>query len=398
MKGPLAEITLHPGKEKSILRKHPWVFSGAIKKVEGHPKDGDWIRVVDSHGRFLAFGHYFEGNITVKIVCFEEVPLDEGFWKEKVSRAFERRKWCGLIDSKHTTTFRLINGEGDDFPGLIVDVYGNVQVLQAHSVGMHRNISSIAAAVGDVSNGKICFAYDKSKDALPSRYGASVDNQWMFGKTHSEKIVVWENGMKMQVDVVNGQKTGFFIDQRDSRKLLKEYAMGKKVLNTFCYTGGFSIAAAMGGAVSVTSVDVSASAVALTQDNLVLNGVSPEGHPCIRKDVYDYLKYDDALYDIVVLDPPAFAKSLSKRHNAIQGYRRLNSLGMDKVAKGGLLFTFSCSQVVDMEAFQGAVLSAAIECGRPVKILHRLSQPPDHPVNLYHPEGAYLKGLVLQIE
>jgi 23S rRNA (cytosine1962-C5)-methyltransferase len=392
-----SRIVLRPGREKSLLRKHPWVFSGAVRNIEGQPKDGDLIRVTDNRGNFLAIGHYFSGNITVKVLSFEDVPIDIEFWKHKVNSALHRRQLTKLFNNESTNAFRLINGEGDDFPGLIADVYDRTLVLQAHSIGMHRMLDVISSAIMQQSFGKIKAVYDKSKESLPAEYAQQVDNRWLI-KNNTDVIEILENDMRLQVDVVNGQKTGFFIDQRDNRKLLGEYAMDKSVLNTFCYTGGFSVAAVLGGASQVTSVDVSANAIAMTERNLELNGYSTVQHPCVKDDINVFLKTCKNDFDIVVLDPPAFAKSMAKRHNAIQGYKRLNQLGIERIRPGGLLFTFSCSQVVDTFAFQGAVLSAAIECGRPAKILHRLNQPSDHPVNIFHPEGSYLKGLVLQID
>jgi 23S rRNA (cytosine1962-C5)-methyltransferase len=354
--------------------------------------------VVDSKGNFLAIGHYFNGNITVKVISFDDVPIDQGFWERKVEKALYRRILSGLPDSTTTNSYRLINGEGDDFPGLIADIYNGTLVLQAHSIGMHKMLPAISDAIMGLTNGNISAVYDKSKESLPEEYAKEVSNHWLIQNKPDETLEMLENGMLLLVDVVNGQKTGFFLDQRDNRQLLGAYAQGKSVLNTFCYTGGFSVAAAKGGANQVSSVDVSASAVALTERNMELNGFSSELHQCFKEDVNVFLKNCTGNFDIVVLDPPAFAKSIAKRHNAIQGYKRLNQSGMERINPGGLLFTFSCSQVVDAEAFQGAVLSAAIACGRPTKILHRLTQPADHPVNFFHPEGSYLKGLVLQLD
>jgi 23S rRNA (cytosine1962-C5)-methyltransferase len=390
-----ADIILQNGREKSLERRHPWIFSGAVKKMQGQPVDGDLVRVLDSKGKFLAIGHFFDGSIAVKLLSFEDQPIDHTFWMERILKAWQLRETIGLTKGNHTNAFRLIHGEGDELPGLIADFYNGVLVLQAHSVGMHRSLKDIAAAAAEVSEGSIHSIYDKSAECLPASYAATQDNQWLLGDT--KEILIHESGVQYHVDVVKGQKTGFFLDQRDNRSLLASYARDKSVLNTFCYSGGFSLAAALSGASRVDSVDVSGAAIELTERNVLLNKVSNDLHHAFKQDVMPFLRDCNQQYDIVVLDPPAFAKSVSKRHNAVQGYKRLNILGMQQVKPGGLLFTFSCSQVVDAPLFLNTVTAAAIECGRPAKVLHRLSQPADHPVNIFHPEGSYLKGLVLEM-
>lgn len=393
--GVQADIILQNGREKSLERRHPWIFSGAVKKIQGQPVDGDLVRVLDSKGNFLALGHYFDGSIAVKLLSFEDQAIDHSFWLERIRKAWQLRENIGLTQGIRSNAFRLIHGEGDELPGLIADFYNGVLVLQAHSIGMHRSLKDIATAVTEVSKGAIHSIYDKSSECLPTAYATVQDNQWLLGE--SKDIIIHESGVQYHVDVVKGQKTGFFLDQRDNRNLLASYAKGKSVLNTFCYSGGFSLAAALAGATQVDSVDVSGAAIELTNRNSILNKVSDELHRALKQDVMPFLRDCNQQYDIVVLDPPAFAKSVSKRHNAVQGYKRLNVLGMQQVKPGGLLFTFSCSQVVDAPLFLNTITAAAIECGRPAKVIHRLSQPADHPVNIFHPEGSYLKGLVLEM-
>lgn len=393
----VADIILQKGRESSVQRLHPWIFSGAIKKISGSPKDGDVVRVLDAKGDFLATGHYYDGSISVKILSFQDEQIDDNFWEKKLQAALDRRKWVSIFEQNHTNAYRLVHGEGDELPGLIADIYDDVLVLQAHSIGMYHAIEKIAAAAQKVLGKHITAIYDKSKDCLPPQFAQTVQNRWIFGE--KENLIVREHDIQFHIDVVKGQKTGFFLDQRDNRALLGTYSKGKTVLNTFCYSGGFSLAALLAGAEKVDSVDVSGNAIQLTDRNVKLNNI-PEGqHQSYVEDVMKFLRKEDIQqYDIVVLDPPAFAKSVSKRHNAVQGYKRLNVLGLEKVKPGGLLFTFSCSQVVDAPLFLNTVTAAAIECGRNVKVLHRLSQPADHPVNIFHPEGSYLKGLVLVVE
>jgi 23S rRNA (cytosine1962-C5)-methyltransferase len=390
-----AEIILQNGREKSLERRHPWIFSGAVKKIHGQPVDGDLVRVLDAQGRFLAIGHFYEGSIVVKLLSFIDRPIDATFWKERLEKAWQLRNNIGLTSGTFSNAFRLIHGEGDELPGLVADYYNGLLVLQAHSIGMHRSLSAIAAAAIEVAKENIHTIYDKSRECLPPTYAASQQDRLLYGE--ALEAVIHEGPVQFHVDVVKGQKTGFFLDQRDNRSLLASYAKDKRVLNTFCYSGGFSLAAAWAGAEYVDSVDVSGAAIELTERNALLNHIPKTQHQSHKRDVMSFLKECSMPYDIVVLDPPAFAKSVSKRHNAVQGYKRLNIAGMEQVKPGGLLFTFSCSQVVDAPLFLNTVTAAAIECGRPAKILHRLSQPADHPVNIFHPEGSYLKGLVLEM-
>ncbi|HUH75167.1 MAG TPA: class I SAM-dependent rRNA methyltransferase [Chitinophagales bacterium] len=392
-----ADIILLPGRSSSVERMHPWIFSGAIKRISEEVQDGDLVRVLDSKGDFLAIGHYYDGSISVKIITFEEEAIDDNFWENKLAAAFERRKWLHIFEQNHTNAFRLVHGEGDDLPGLIIDIYEDVLVLQAHSVGMYLSLPEISKAAQKVLGDRITAIYDKSKDCLPAQFAYPLQNGWLLGE--KEHIAIKENDIHFHIDVVKGQKTGFFLDQRDNRALLGTYSKDKTVLNTFCYSGGFSLAALQAGATQVDSVDVSSNAIELVEKNLLLNEYFSDNHQSYVEDVMKFLRQEDVpQYDIVVLDPPAFAKSVSKRHNAVQGYKRLNMLGLEKVKPGGLLFTFSCSQVVDAPLFLNTVTAAAIECGRKVKVIHRLSQPADHPVNIFHPEGSYLKGLVLIVE
>lgn len=389
------KIFLRKDREKSVERRHPWVFSGGILRTEGQLTDGDLVQVCDSKGKALALGHYHDGSITVKIIHFGTDAPGEDFWMQRIQNAFQLRVKYGIANALQGNAFRLIHGEGDELPGLIADVYDRTLVLQAHSIGMHKAIDKIAEAALHIPGLKIDTVYDKSRETLPAEYALHAKTGFISGA--EADAIITEHGIKYHIDVVGGQKTGFFLDQRDNRQLLATYARDRTVLNTFCYSGGFSLAAAKAGAQFVHSVDVSAAAIQLTEQNAALNGIGQPQHQAFKQDVQSFMKNCNRAYDIVVLDPPAFAKSISKRHNAVQGYKRLNLQGIERVKPGGLLFTFSCSQVVDMPLFQHTVTAAAIESGRPARILHRLSQPPDHPVNIYHPEGSYLKGLVLEI-
>ncbi len=392
-----ANIILLSGRTSSVERMHPWIFSGAIKKITAEVQDGDLVRILDNKENFLAIGHYYDGSIAVKILSFIDEAIDDNFWERKLKTAFDRRKWLHIFEQNHTNAFRLVHGEGDDLPGLIIDIYDNVLVMQAHSVGMYLALPEIAKAAQNILGDKITAIYDKSKECLPTQFAYPLQNRWLLGE--KEDITIIENDIRFHIDAVKGQKTGFFLDQRDNRALLGTYSKGKTVLNTFCYSGGFTLAALKAGATQVDSVDVSSNAIQLVEQNLLLNEYSSENHQSYVEDVMKFLRQEEVpQYDIVVLDPPAFAKSMSKRHNAVQGYKRLNVLGLEKVKPGGLLFTFSCSQVVDAPLFLNTVTAAAIECGRKIKLIHRLSQPADHPVNIFHPEGSYLKGLVLIVE
>lgn len=392
----MAKIFLKPKKDEAVRRFHPWIFSGAILRTEGEIADGDTVEVFGPKGDYLATGHFSAGaSISVRIFSFEKTDGGLDFWIGKLGNAFAYRRAIGLLNNEKTNCFRLIHAEGDGLPGLIVDVYGETAVLQCHSVGMHRQRQHIAAAILETSGGVVVNVFDKSKETLPPNYASTVTNEYLHG--HSNAQVVLENGHSFFVDWEIGQKTGFFLDQRDNRQLLGRYVEGKSVLNSFCYSGGFSVYALAAGAKLVHSVDISQKAIDWTAKNLEINGFDPATHACIAEDVLKYLQHCP-VYDVMVVDPPAFAKNISKRHNAVQGYKRLNIAAIKKVSPGGILLTFSCSQVVDRELFYHTITAAAIEAGRQVRVMHHLSQPPDHPVSLFHPEGSYLKGLVLYVE
>lgn len=393
----MVKITLKPGKEEFVRRFHPWIFSGAIAHIEGEPLDGDLVQVCSRRGEHLAVGHFHHGSIAVRILSFEaDDPSDAAFWVRKFELAFTVRRALGLIGDLDTSCYRLAHGEGDGLSGLVVDVYGEVAVLQCHSIGMHRQRDLLAAALKSVL-GKHIAVFDKSAEALPPKYAQSIQNQFI-GTPGPSTVEVSENGVRFKVDIVSGQKTGFFLDQRDNRLLLTKFVRGKSVLNTFCYTGGFSAYALAAGAGEVCSVDVSQRAMDLTAENVALNAPFDGSHEAQCVDVQQFLKNDDRLWDVLVVDPPAFAKSLDKRHNAVQGYKRLNEAAIQRTAPGGVVFTFSCSQVVDRQLFYDTIVAAAMEAGRQVRVLHHLTQGGDHPVNIFHPEGAYLKGLVLFVE
>ena len=385
-------VHLKFGKERSLQRFHPWVFSGAIHRIEGDPADGSRVRVLDGKGQMLGWGHYQHGSITIRMLGFGQHLPEGRFWNHAMERCFEHRRRVGL-PNKNTRIFRLVHGEGDQLPGLVVDVYGEVAVVQCHSLGMLAEREAIAQGIVEASNGIISVVYDKSAEAIGKREG----NGLLYGNM-PEETVYSEHGHLFNVDFVAGQKTGFFIDQRENRQLLQQYAQGKTVLNTFCYTGGFSVFALAGGAQFVDSVDSSKKAIELTRQNVELNGFDDSRHAALVADVPEWLKTHQESYDIIILDPPAFAKHLDARHKAVQAYKRLNLLALEQIRPGGLLFTFSCSQVVDRELFRHTITAAAIESGRKASILHQLTQPADHPVSIYHPEGEYLKGLVLQVD
>ncbi len=364
--------------------------------MEGQPVDGDTVEVFGPKGDYLATGHFSAGSsIAVRLFSFEKTEARLDFWIKRLGAAFHYRKSIGLIGKAETTCFRLIHAEGDGLPGLIIDVYGATAVVQCHSVGMHRQRQFITEALLEIGGGVVTAVFDKSKEALPPNYASTVSNGYLAGQANGQEVV--ENGHVFFVDWELGQKTGFFLDQRDNRQLLGRYVEGKSVLNSFCYSGGFSVYALAAGAKLVHSVDVSQKAIDWAKKNFALNNFDPEVHSCIAEDVQKYLQ-DCPVYEVIVVDPPAFAKNISKRHNAVQGYKRLNAAAIKKVAPGGILFTFSCSQVVDRELFYNTIVAAAIEAGRQVRVMHHLSQPPDHPVSLFHPEGSYLKGLVLYVE
>lgn len=387
-------IYLQPGKDQAVRRFHPWVFSGAIARTEGELADGDIVEVFDKKQQYLGTGHFHDGSIAVRIFSFQQTEPDVAYWTEKL-RAI--RAVRGFLLPQLTNCYRLIHGEGDGCSGLIVDYYNGVAVFQAHSIGMHRDRHTIAEALQNVYGDELSAIYDKSAETLPDLYSAGITNGYLYGQATVPHPVL-ENGHTFLIDWITGQKTGFFLDQRENRALLGRYSAGKRVLNAFCYSGGFSVYALAAGASLVHSVDVSQKAIDLTNRNVAANFGDTPTHEAYAQDVMAYLKAHNHAYDVMVLDPPAYAKSLSARHRAVQGYKRLNAEGLRRLAKGGILFTFSCSQVVDRELFYNTVVAAAIEAGRQVRVLHHLSQPADHPVNLFHPEGSYLKGLVLWVE
>jgi len=389
-------VFLKPGKEESLKRFHPWIFSGAIHHIEGEPKEGDLVKVYTAGKEFIALGHFQIGSIAVRVLSFQDELVDEDFWRRKLAVAYDLRKSIGIAVNPLNNTFRLVHGEGDNLPGLVIDVYGKTAVMQAHSVGMHVCRMEIAKALSEVLGDTIENIYYKSETTLP--YKADIGPENGFIKGGSADNVAVEYGLKFHVDWLKGQKTGFFVDQRENRALLEKYAENRTVLNMFCYTGGFSFYAMRGGAKLVHSVDSSSKAIDLTNQNVELNFPGDTRHAAYAEDAFKYLDRMGDQYDLIILDPPAFAKHKDALRNALQGYRKLNAKAFEKIQPGGILFTFSCSQVVTKENFRTAVFTAAAMSGRSVRILHQLTQPADHPVNIYHPEGEYLKGLVLYVE
>lgn len=389
-------ITLRRGKEQSLERFHPWVFSGAVADTPDTIEEGDIVAVYTSDGRMIGVGHYQIGSITVRILAWGDKAIDEAFFSDRLNEAFRMRQALGLIRDDNNA-YRLVHGEGDFLPGLIVDIYGDTAVLQAHSPGMHFMRDTIARALTALPGAGIANVYYKSETTLPYKAHLDPQNEYIIG-AFSTNVAI-ENGLRFNIDWLKGQKTGFFVDQRDNRALLEKYANGRRVLNMFCYTGGFSVYAMRGGATMVHSVDSSAKAVTLTEANVELNFPGDSRHKAIAQDAFNYLaEMEHGAFDLIILDPPAFAKHRSALKNALTGYRRLNAAAFSKIAPGGILFTFSCSQAVSREQFRLAVFSAAAQSGRKVRILHQLTQPADHPVNIYHPEGEYLKGLILYVE
>jgi len=389
-------VYLKKGKEESLLRFHPWVFSGAIQRADEGIEEGDTVRVITHAGDFIAVGHYQVGSIAVRVMSFSDITVDQSYWHERLSAALTMRQRIGIADNPQNNTYRLVHGEGDWLPGLVIDCYGPTAVMQAHSVGMHRCRMDICRALADVMGDRIQQVYYKSETTLPYKAHLEEEDGFILGSTHDNVAV--ENGLKFHVDWLRGQKTGFFVDQRENRSLLEHYSKGKSVLNMFCYTGGFSVYAMRGGAQCVHSVDSSAKAIEITNSNVALNFPGDMRHEAFCEDAFRFLEGRTDKYDIVVLDPPAFAKHRAALHNALKGYIRLNAKGLRLVKEGGLLFTFSCSQAVSKDQFRSAVFTAAAQSGRKVRILHQLHQPADHPINIYHPEGEYLKGLVLYVE
>ena len=392
----MKRIYLKRGKEESLRRFHPWVFSGAVMKMDEGIEEGEVVEVITFTGELAGKGHYQIGSITVRMLTFDDESIDTQFWKEKLQQALRMRLAAGIADNEQNNTYRLVHGEGDNLPGLVIDCYGNTAVMQAHSVGMHYERNTVAQALVEVMEGRIENVYYKSETTLPYKAELGQENGFIIGGT-DENIAV-ENGLKFHVDWLKGQKTGFFIDQRENRSLLERYARGKKVLNMFCYTGGFSFYAMRGGAKLVHSVDSSAKAIELTTKNVELNFPDDKRHEAYCEDAFKYLEKAGKNYDLIILDPPAFAKHRGALRNALKGYTRLNAKAFEMIQPGGLLFTFSCSQVVTKDNFRNAVFTAAAQTGRKVRILHQLHQPADHPINIYHPEGEYLKGLVLYVE
>ena len=393
---PLSTIFLRKGKEESLLRFHPWVFSGAVHHIEGERQEGDLVRVVDSTGSFMAVGHWQIGSIAVRILSFEDEPIDSAFWQKRLRSAYTLRQRLGLIGRSENTICRLVHGEGDNLPGLVIDLYGGVAVMQAHSVGMHRSRMDIADALRAVMGESLKAIYYKSETTLPFKAALEPEDGFLYGQ--STEDVATENGLHFRIDWLKGQKTGFFVDQRDNRALLEQYSKERNVLNMFCYTGGFSVYAMRGGANMVHSVDSSAKAIELVGENMQLNFPGDGRHEGFAEDAFRFLNEMQSRYDLIVLDPPAFAKHKDSLKNALRGYTKLNAKAFEKIQPGGILFTFSCSQAVSKEQFRLAVFTAAAISKRKVSILHQLHQPADHPVNIYHPEGEYLKGLVLYVE
>ena len=390
------QIFLKRGKEESLKRFHPWIFSGAIHHMDEGIEEGETVRVITAAGEFIAVGHYQIGSIAVRVLSFEDIEINTDFWCERQQTALDVRIGVGIADSPTNNTYRLVHGEGDYLPGLVIDCYGSTAVMQAHSVGMHVCRNEICQALVQVMGDRIANVYYKSETTLPYKADLHQENGFLVGGDASN--VAMENGLKFHIDWLRGQKTGFFVDQRENRSLLEQYAKGKSVLNMFCYTGGFSVYAMRGDAKQVHSVDSSAKAIELTNDNVALNFPGDARHEAFCEDAFKYLDEHDQQYDLIVLDPPAFAKHRAALRNALKGYTRLNVKGLQRIKKGGILFTFSCSQVVTKDNFRNAVFTAAAQVGRKVRILHQLHQPADHPINIYHPEGEYLKGLVLYVE
>lgn len=401
----IPKIVLNSGKEQSLKRFHPWVFSGAVKKIYDDVKNGDVVEVYSSHDEYLGTGHYQKGSIMVRIFSFKAIVPDTDFWKSKIQNAFNCRQSIGLVNNNNTNIYRLVYAEGDGLPGLVIDYYNGTAVIQAHSIGMYRERKHIVDALKEIYGEKLKAVYDKSKESLGSsgskvpfgdEDGSELKNGYLLGNNSSKEVL--ENGYKFYVDWEEGQKTGFFIDQRENRKLVAQYASGRKILDCFCYAGGFSVYALNAGAAEVHSVDSSKAAIKLTDTNISLNAVSSATQTSFVADAFDFLGSNSSEYDMIIIDPPAFAKHRDARHQAVMGYRRLNALAIKGIKPGGIIFTFSCSQVVDKYLFHGAITAAAIETGRNVRILKYLSQPADHPISIYHPEGEYLKGMILYVE
>ena len=394
--GSITTLFLRRGKSESLKRFHPWVFSGAIAGANGKLNEGDVVRIVSNENELMGYGHYQIGSIAVRMLTFREEKIDHAFWVTRLSEALRLRKALQLTGRADNNIYRLVHGEGDRLPGLVIDVYGKTAVMQAHSVGMHMSREQIADALIEASEGLIENVYYKSETTLPFKADLHQENGFLRG--HDEGNVAVENGLKFHIDWLRGQKTGFFVDQRENRSLLEHYAKGRNVLNMFCYTGGFSVYAMRGGANLVHSVDSSAKAIDLTRANAEMNFPGDARHEAFAEDAFKFLEQAGSNYDLIVLDPPAFAKHKDALPRALKGYTRLNAIAFRKIKPGGIVFTFSCSQAVNKDQFRLAVFTAAAQSGRHVRILHQLHQPADHPINIYHPAGEYLKGLVLEVE
>ena len=393
----MTNIYLKRGKDESLRRFHPWVFSGAIHHLDQQPAEGDLVRVLTAEGDFIAVGHWQIGSIAVRVLTFADEPIDDAFWRRRLQVALDARRSIGVADTPRNDTYRLVHGEGDNLPGLVIDIYGATAVVQAHSVGMHVMRQQVAQALKDVMGERLQNIFYKSETTLPFKAGLGQENGFLLGGSPDD--VAMENGLRFHIDWLRGQKTGFFVDQRDNRSLLEHYSAGRRVLNMFCYTGGFSVYAMRGGAALVHSVDSSAKAVDLVNANVELNFPGDDRHEAFAEDAFRFLQQmEQDAYDLIILDPPAFAKHKDALRNALKGYTRLNLRAFEKIRPGGILFTFSCSQAVSKDQFRMAVFTAAAQSGRNVRILHQLHQPADHPINIYHPEGEYLKGLVLYVE
>ncbi|MFB0923774.1 MAG: class I SAM-dependent rRNA methyltransferase [Vicingaceae bacterium] len=395
----LKTIVLTKGKEKSLERKHPWLFSGAINRIISDsgeaPFNGEMVEIVDSKNNFLATGHFSDATIAVRIISFKQEKINQAFWTNKVQMAYNVRESLGLTNNPSTNIYRLMHAEGDGLPGLVIDYYNGTAIIQAHSIGIYNAIDEISTALQNVYGKDLIAIYNKSAESIAKQTSEEVENGYIYQNGDSN-LVGLENDNQFNLDWINGQKTGFFLDQRENRKLIADYSKGKKVLNTFCYSGGFSVYALKAGAKEVHSVDSSQKAIDLVDENIKLNGFKK--HKSFTSDTLDYLKDNTIDYDVIILDPPAYAKNQKAKHNAIQGYKRLNLMALQQIKPGGILFTFSCSQAVNRKLFYDTIVAAAIEAGRNIRVLNHLSQPADHPVNIYHPEGEYLKGLVLHVE
>lgn len=395
----MKSVILKRGKEESLRRFHPWVFSGALTKDYGHSDElteGEIVRVLTNDGNFIAVGHWQIGSIAVRVLSFDDEPIDADFWQRRLRVAYDTRRAIGVADNPNNTTYRLVHGEGDNLPGLVIDMYGETAVMQAHSVGMHVCRQAVADALKAVMGDALKNVFYKSETTLPFKADLGQQNGFLIGNASSDIAV--ENGLKFHIDWLKGQKTGFFVDQRDNRSLLEQYSKGRSVLNMFCYTGGFSVYSMRGDAKLVHSVDSSAKAVELVNKNIELNFPGDNRHKAFAADAFKFLDEMGDNYDLIILDPPAFAKHKDALRHALKGYTKINQKAFEKIQPGGILFTFSCSQAVNKDQFRMAVFTAAAQARRSVRILHQIHQPADHPINIYHPEGEYLKGLVLYVE